>query len=76
MFESYGVPALFICKSPVLASFANGRPTSLVIETGFHYTTVTPVHDGYAIQKCVEKFPIGGAMIHRQLKNWLTTTKG
>jgi len=49
MFEKYGVPAMFICKSPVLASFANGRPTSLVIESGYHATTVTPVHDGYAI---------------------------
>ena len=55
---------LFICKAPVLASFANGRPTSLVIEAGHHFATVTPVHDGYAIQKSIMRAPVGGAFLH------------
>lgn len=49
MFEKYGVPAMFICKSPVLAAFSCGRPTALVIDTGNFSTLTTPVHDGYAI---------------------------
>jgi len=49
MFESQEIPALFICKDAVLASFACGRSTSLVLDSGMDRTTATPVNDGYAL---------------------------
>ena len=55
MFEKYQVPAMFICKSPVLASFSCGRSTALIIDSGNKMTYATPVHDGYALQKCIIK---------------------
>lgn len=60
MFESYKVPALFLAKNAVLTSFASGRATSLVVDSGGGSTTVAAVHDGYVLQKAVATSPIGG----------------
>jgi actin-related protein len=49
MFEKYQVPAIFICKSPVLASFSCGRSTAIIVDSGNRTTYATPVHDGYAL---------------------------
>ncbi|XP_022850063.1 actin-related protein 4-like [Olea europaea var. sylvestris] len=63
MFEKYQVPALFLAKNAVLTSFASGRATSLVVDSGGGSTTVTPVHDGYVLQKAVATSPIGGEFL-------------
>ncbi|KAE8987940.1 hypothetical protein PR002_g21911 [Phytophthora rubi] len=46
--EELGVPALFCAKSAVLACYANGRTSGLVVEMRATYTSVTSVHEGYA----------------------------
>ncbi|KAK8520553.1 hypothetical protein V6N13_031001 [Hibiscus sabdariffa] len=63
MFEKYKVPALFLAKNAVLTSFASGRATSVVIDSGGGSTTVAPVHDGYVLQKAVSFSPIGGEFL-------------
>ncbi|XP_043713789.1 actin-related protein 4 isoform X1 [Telopea speciosissima] len=63
MFERYKVPALFLAKNAVLTSFASGRATSLVVDSGGGSTTVTPVHDGYVLQKALGTSPIGGEFL-------------
>ena len=70
MFEKHGPPALFLAKTAVLASFACGRPTSLVVDVGGSSTVVTAVHDGYALQGSITRSPIGGeALTDILLKN-------
>ena len=49
MFEKYQVPAMFLCKAPVLASFSCGRSTAIIVDSGYKATYATPVHDGYAL---------------------------
>ncbi|GMN59205.1 hypothetical protein TIFTF001_028295 [Ficus carica] len=69
MFEKYKVPALFLAKNAelflvqVLTSFASGRATSLVVDSGGGSITVAPVHDGYVFQKAVLSSPIGGEFL-------------
>ncbi|KAJ8752123.1 hypothetical protein K2173_001798 [Erythroxylum novogranatense] len=63
MFEKYNVPALFLAKNAVLTSFASGRATSLVVDSGGGSTTIVPVHDGYVLQKAVGTSPIGGEFL-------------
>ncbi|KAL1824736.1 hypothetical protein DCAR_0312837 [Daucus carota subsp. sativus] len=63
MFEKYNVPALFLAKNAVLTSFASGRATSLVVDSGGGSTTIAPVHDGYVLQKAVASSPIGGEFL-------------
>ncbi|KAG0453218.1 hypothetical protein HPP92_025882 [Vanilla planifolia] len=63
LFENYKVPALFVAKNAVLTSFASGRATSLVVDSGGGSTTVAPVHDGYVLHKGVVTSPIGGEFL-------------
>ena len=46
MFEKYGIPAFFLCKNAVLAAFANGRATGVVLDAGHTQASAVPVHDG------------------------------
>ena len=75
MFEKYNVPAMFICKSPVLCTFACGRSTAIVIDSGSKLTQATPVHDGYALQKSIIKHEFGGDNLTALLLNWLEKDK-
>ncbi|KAG9144414.1 hypothetical protein Leryth_017539 [Lithospermum erythrorhizon] len=63
MFEKYQVPALFLAKNAVLTSFASGRATSLVVDSGGGSTAIVPVHDGFVLQKAVASSPIGGEFL-------------
>ncbi|XP_028070236.1 actin-related protein 4-like isoform X4 [Camellia sinensis] len=63
MFEKYKVPALFLAKNAVLTSFASGRATFLVVDSGGGSTTIAPAHDGYVLQKAVHSSPIGGKFL-------------
>jgi actin-like protein 6A len=75
MFEKYQVPAIFIGKSPVLASFSCGRSTAVIVDSGNKTTYATPVHDGYALQKCIIKHDIGGHTLTNDLLTWLEKDK-
>jgi len=63
MFEKHSAPAIFLAKDPVLTSFASGRATSLVVDCGASGTTITAVHDGYALQKAAMRSPLGGDLL-------------
>lgn len=60
MFEKYKIPAIYICKSAVLSGFSCGRSTCLVFDSGHNTTYAVPVHEGYALQKCLIKNYLGG----------------
>lgn len=49
LMEDLGVPAVFFAKSPVLVCYANARTSGLVVELGATYSSVSTVHDGYAL---------------------------
>jgi len=65
LFEEHGVPALFLAKSAVLSSFAHGRATSIVLESGAGTTAAVPVHDGYVLTKAIVKSHLGGDELTR-----------
>jgi actin-like protein 6A len=67
MFEKFQIPAIFIAKSPVLAAFSCGRSTAVVLDSGHKSTIATPVHDGYALQKCIIKHDIAGSFLTHEL---------
>jgi actin-like protein 6A len=76
LFERLQAPSIFLCKDSVLSSFACGRSTAIVLDSGLDFTTATPVHDGYALQKCILRNEIGGNFINAKLEKWLTQDKG
>lgn len=50
-FDYFEVPALFLGRAPVLAAFASGKHTGLVIDLGHEAARVSAVYEGYMIQK-------------------------
>ncbi|XP_068247191.1 actin-like protein 6B isoform X2 [Palaemon carinicauda] len=74
VFEKYQVPAFFLVKSAVLAAFANGRSTGLVLDSGATHTSAIPVHDGYVLQHAIVKSPLGGDFLLNQANSFLKET--
>lgn len=71
MFEKYNVPAFFLVKNAVLAAFANGRATALVVDSGATHTSAVPVQDGFVLTQAIVKSPLGGDFITMQCKQHL-----
>uniref|UniRef100_A0A1E1XFB4 Putative actin-like protein 6a n=1 Tax=Amblyomma aureolatum TaxID=187763 RepID=A0A1E1XFB4_9ACAR len=71
MFEKYNVPAFFLVKNAVLAAFANGRSTGIVVDSGASQTSAVPVHDGYVLTQAVVKSPLAGDFMTMQCKQFL-----
>ncbi|GAB6022244.1 Actin-like 6A [Chamberlinius hualienensis] len=68
MFEKYNIPAFFLVKNAVLAAFANGRSTGIVVDSGATHTSAIPVHDGYVLTQAIVKTPLAGDFISMQCK--------
>jgi actin-related protein len=72
MFETYNVPAFFLCKSAVLSAFANGRGTALVVDSGAGQTSAVPVHDGYCLTGATVRTPLAGNFITAQCGHFMS----
>jgi len=52
---------LFVAKEATLSAYASGRSTALVVDSGADMTVVTPVHDGYVLQKPITRSYLAGS---------------
>jgi len=62
-FEKFNIPALFLSKNAVLAAFAAGRGTAMVLDVGGGVSCAAAVHDGYVLSKPLKKSPLGGDLL-------------
>ncbi len=76
LFESFESPAIFLAKSPVLTAFANAKYTALVIECGAGGTCVTPVYDGYVLNRGIVRNLYGGDALSNNILNLLEKERG
>eukprot|EP01113_Clastostelium_recurvatum_P007251 TRINITY_DN1336_c0_g1_i3.p1 TRINITY_DN1336_c0_g1~~TRINITY_DN1336_c0_g1_i3.p1 ORF type:complete len:449 (-),score=108.03 TRINITY_DN1336_c0_g1_i3:18-1364(-) len=72
MFEKYQIPALFVSKNAVLAAFASGKSSALVLDSGGGVTCSTPVHDGYALKKATVHSTLAGERLTQEYHRLLT----
>eukprot|EP00040_Diaphanoeca_grandis_P032169 m.194469 g.194469 ORF g.194469 m.194469 type:complete len:435 (-) comp32530_c0_seq1:247-1551(-) len=75
MFEKFDVPALFLCKSAVLTTFACGRSTALVVDGGANSMSVTPVYDGFVLYNNIKRNNIAGNFLTDYYRNYLEKDK-
>ena len=68
MFEYFNAPAIFYMPTNVLALFATGKKTGLVIDTGHDVTNVLPIFEGYAILENLETELYGGKAVTDSLR--------
>ncbi|TKA66982.1 hypothetical protein B0A49_07156 [Cryomyces minteri] len=66
--EDWGCPAFYVGKSRVLAAFAAGKATALVVDVGASTMSVTPVTDGLVLKKGIQKSPFAGNFISSQIR--------
>lgn len=70
--ESWGCPAFWLARNGVLAAFAGGKATALVIDVGASMASVTPIHDGLILKKGVQKSPLAGNWLSAQVRSLLS----
>lgn len=58
----------------MLAAFAAGKATALVVDIGGANTSVTAIHDGMVLKRSVQRSPVGGLWLSSQIRNlWETS---
>uniref|UniRef100_A0A5S6QEU3 Actin-like protein 6A n=1 Tax=Trichuris muris TaxID=70415 RepID=A0A5S6QEU3_TRIMR len=71
MFEKFGSPAFFLAKSAVLAAYAHGRTSALVVDSGASQTYAVAVLDGYCIPATIARSPLAGDFISTSCLQYL-----
>lgn len=65
-FEKLGVANIYFLKTPVLSCFATGRSTAIVVDSGYNFTRVSAVHDGFVLNKSVKTVPMAGKALNQE----------
>jgi actin-related protein len=72
MFEKYGVPGLYIAIQAVLALYASGRTTGVVMDAGDGVTHTVPIYEGYTFAHAIGRLDLAGRDITDYLVKLLT----
>jgi len=67
MFESFNVPATFLQMQAVLALYASGRTTAVVLDSGDGITHTVPIYEGYAMPHSIKKMNFAGQDVTKYL---------
>lgn len=71
MFDTFRVSGLFVANTSVLATYAAGKPTGVVVDSGGGGTHVVPVFDGYALSGSTMRLDLAGRDITDYLNKLL-----
>jgi len=55
LFESFGVPGLYVGTQAILALYATGKITGLVIDSGDGVTHIVPIQESFLIPHAVKR---------------------
>ena len=62
MFEKFNVPSTYISIQAILALYASGRTTGLVLDSGDGVTHAVPIFEGYCVPKAIMRLDL--SLIH------------
>ncbi|XP_035697278.1 actin-42-like [Branchiostoma floridae] len=71
LFEALDVPGLYLASQAVLALFASGRTTGVVVDCGAGLTHVVPVYEGVPLTHAIQRIPVAGQDITEHLSRLL-----
>lgn len=70
-FEGFGAPAVYLAKTAVLAAFASGRTTGVVLDIGHSGVSAVPVLEGALVKGTLLRCGVGGAAVSAALARQL-----
>ena len=68
MFEVFNVPALYVSVQSVLALYASGRTSGVVLDSGDGVSHTVPIFEGYAIPHAVQRILLAGTNMTEHLR--------
>lgn len=71
MFETYKVPALYVAIQAVLALYAAGRTTGVVLDSGDGVSHTVPVYEGFSLEHAICRLDVAGRDITEYLARCL-----
>lgn len=72
MFEKFHTPAFYLAVQGVLALYATGRTTGLVLDAGHSFTHTVPVYMGYQLPHAVATLNVRGSDLTAHLATLLS----
>lgn len=73
-FESFAVSGLSLMKTPVLALYATGRTTGVVLEIGSSCCHAVPVFEGFPLQNAAVVSPLNGELLTTRMQKLMADT--
>ena len=67
MFETFGIPSVSVMTQAVLALFAAGRVSGVVLDSGYCMTSAVPILEGYVVPHAIQDVDFGGNDLTRYL---------
>ncbi len=67
-FETFSAPALFIQVQAILALYASGRTTGVVLDCGDGVTSAVPVFEGFALPHAIQRIDVAGRDVTEHLQ--------
>jgi len=70
-FEKFNVPAVFVAEQAILALYASGRTTGVVLDSGHGVTHCVPVFEGFSLPHATTRMDVAGADVTEHLNRIL-----
>lgn len=71
-FETFKVPAFYVFTQAVLALYASGRTTGLVVDSGDGVTHTVVIFDGYCIKHATQRMDVAGRLLTEYFQKHLS----
>ena len=75
MFEKFDVPAAYVAQPEVLALYASGATSGMVVTCGEGVTRAVPINEGFAVQQDIVQCDVAGCDITNYLVELLNEKK-